>query len=455
MIRRDALRECSRGSLWLLPTASVIMALLAGVGLSRVEVGAQSPAAFQGTADDARNLLIGITGTMVTVIALLLGLAVVALQLSTTQFSPRLLRNFLRDRPNQVVLSVFVGTFAYAAGGLFNVGVSGGQRVDEYPRFAVTVAIVLLFLSLALLVYFADHLAHSLQVDHILRVVERNTLSIIAALPATEEPPTVPTQAVAVLAPTSGYVQVVHLDRLLAAATAHGVSVRLRPRVGEHITAGTPLAWIWPTPSKAATPPARSATSSSATFSAALDAAVRIGFERTLEQDPALGFRQLMDPACKALSPAVNDPYTAIQAIEHISVLFAALAARPAGPLVAHDATTGTTVAVPARTFAEHLSVGIGPIRRFGAAEPTVVRTLLRLLSTTLYACGEEPDRWDAIEAQMNLLTSAAERETVERADLAPVQAEADALRQALAARRADAAPREPADTASRPAPPT
>src|SRR5690242_17109061 len=158
MIRRDALREYSRGSLWLLPTASVIMALLAGVGLSRVEVGAQSPVAFQGTADDARNLLIGITGTMVTVIALLLGLAVVALQLSTTQFSPRLLRNFLRDRPNQVVLSVFVGTFAYAAGGLFNVGVSGGQRVDEYPRFAVTMAIVLLFVSLALLVYFADHL---------------------------------------------------------------------------------------------------------------------------------------------------------------------------------------------------------------------------------------------------------------------------------------------------------
>ena len=71
---------------------------------------------------------------MVTVIALLLGLAVVALQLSSTQFSPRLLRNFLRDRPNQIVLGVFVGTFAYSAAGLFTVGVSGGQRSDEFPR---------------------------------------------------------------------------------------------------------------------------------------------------------------------------------------------------------------------------------------------------------------------------------------------------------------------------------
>ena len=135
MIRRDALREYSRGSLWLLPTVSVIVALLLGALLSRINVRSGSPLAFQGTADDARALLIGITSTMVTVIALLLGLAVVALQLSSTQFSPRLLRNFLRDRPNQVVLSVFVGTFAYAAGGLFEVGVSAGERVDVFPRW--------------------------------------------------------------------------------------------------------------------------------------------------------------------------------------------------------------------------------------------------------------------------------------------------------------------------------
>src|SRR4051794_26866650 len=117
MMRRDALPEYIRGSLWVLPTACVFVALLLGSLLSLVNVGPDSPLAFQGTADDARSLLSGITGTMVTVIALLLGLAVVALQLSSTQFSPRLLRNFLRDRPNQVVLGVFVGTFAYAAAG--------------------------------------------------------------------------------------------------------------------------------------------------------------------------------------------------------------------------------------------------------------------------------------------------------------------------------------------------
>jgi hypothetical protein len=84
--------------------------------MSSVRVGSRSPLAFQGTPDDARTLLFGITGTMITVIALLLGLAVVALQLPSTQFSPQLPRNFLRDRPNQVVLSAFVATFAYSAG---------------------------------------------------------------------------------------------------------------------------------------------------------------------------------------------------------------------------------------------------------------------------------------------------------------------------------------------------
>jgi uncharacterized membrane protein len=180
-MRRDAVREYVRGSLWVLPTACVFGALALGAVLSQIDVGPDSPLAFQGTADDARALLSGITGTLVTVIALLLGLAVVALQLSSTQFSPRLLRNFLRDRPNQVVLGVFVGTFAYSAGGLFTVGISSGERSAEFPRFAVSVAVALLFLSLALLIFFADHLAHSIQVDSIMRVVERGTLPVIGA----------------------------------------------------------------------------------------------------------------------------------------------------------------------------------------------------------------------------------------------------------------------------------
>ena len=367
---------------------------------------------------------------MVTVIALLLGLAVVALQLSSTQFSPRLLRNFLRDRPNQIVLGVFVGTFTYSAAGLFTVGISNGQRIDVFPRFAVTVAIALLFLSLALLVFFADHLAHSIQVDSVMRVVERTTLPVIHGLDkAGDSAPDVPDSATRVPASSSGYVQVVHINQLLAAAASQHVHIRLCARVGEHVIMGAALAWAWTISTAEPAPDAD-------TLVARVRASVRIGFERTLEQDPGFGLRQLIDAACKALSPAVNDPYTAVQAVEHLSVLFAALAARPLGTHVARDPTTTATVTVPARTFAEHLALGTGLVRRYGAGEPTVVQALLRMLSAALRATGDDPEQWSAIEAEASLLMIDVERETAQPADLAIVHTEAAILRAALDLRR-------------------
>jgi len=432
VIRRDVLREYSRGSLWLLPVVAVVVSVALGAVLSRIDVNPGSLLAFQGTADDARNLLIGISSTMVTVIALLLGLAVVALQLSSTQFSPRLLRNFLRDRPNQIVLAVFVGTFGYSAAGLFEVGVSGGERVTEFPRFAVTVAVGLLFLSLGLLVFFADHLAHSIQVDQVLRVVERSTLEVITTLPTGGEPtPLPPPDAHVVVASASGYIQVVYVTELLKTAVAQRVHVRLRPRVGEHLVAGSPLAWVWPAEGDQ---PALT-DGASRSVDAAVTAAVRIGFERTLEQDPGLGMRQLCDAACKALSPAINDPYTAIQAIEHLTVLYAALAVQPPGEIV--GCAQGRVVAIPTRSFAEHLALGVGLIRRYGAAEPTVVTALLRLLDTTLAACGRAPEQRAAIVEQADLLVSAATREVAEPADLALVHAQRAILEAALEARPA------------------
>src|SRR4051794_8875331 len=136
MRSREAFREYATGSLWVLPGISAVLALVVGFILSRIHVGPGSPLAFPGTADDARNLLSMATGTVVTVIALVLGLTVVALQLSSTQFSPRLLRSFLRDLPTQVVLSTFVATFAYSAAGLYPVGLSAGGPPGGVPRLA-------------------------------------------------------------------------------------------------------------------------------------------------------------------------------------------------------------------------------------------------------------------------------------------------------------------------------
>jgi uncharacterized membrane protein len=420
VVRRDAVAEYLRGSLWAVPSVVALFALVAGLVLSHVPIPTDSVLAFQGTADDARSLLIGIASTMVTVIALLLGLAVVALQLSSTQFSPRLLRNFLRDRPNQLVLGVFVGTFVYSAAGLFTVGVAAGSRIEDYPRLAVSIAIVLMFISLALLVFFADHLAHSIQVDRIMRVAEGHALAVIESDGLQAEPP--PAWAIPVPAPRSGYVQTVDAVSLAADAARAGLAgVRLVPRVGAYVVAGTPFALVW-----ASTPEApRPRVADAARLVAA---AVRMGWERTFEQDPGFGVRQLVDIACKALSPAVNDPYTGVQATEHLAVLFAAMAAVPGGDRVVR--TGETVVVVPRRTFAQHLALGCGLIRRYGAAEPTVAQALLRMLAVCAHLGRAE--HLSAIGDEAALIVAATERAGLLPADVEVVRGEAAVLQRVL-----------------------
>lgn len=159
-------------SLW------ALVALVAGAALSLVVIdpgSALAPLAFQGIAGDAGALLTTIASTVVTVIAVVLGLTVVALQLSLTQFSPRLLRSFLRDRATQRVLSVYLATFTYSAAGLYTVGVS----------------------------------PHSIQIDAITTEVQRSTLAVVQIKPGTVEDPTpqAPAWAVAVASTRSGYIR--------------------------------------------------------------------------------------------------------------------------------------------------------------------------------------------------------------------------------------------------------
>jgi uncharacterized membrane protein len=420
-VHETGTRDYLKGALWVYPAVAVVLALLAGAGLSAITVSPDSrlePFLFQGTADDARTLLIGISGTMMSVIALVLGLTLVALQLSSTQFSPRLLRNFLRDRVNQLVLSVFVATFVYSTAGLYTVGVRHGQRVDDYPRLAVTLALALLFASLMVLVYFVHHVAHSIQVDEVMSTVERTTMQVIAHdLPTrgVEQitPPEPPVWAVAVPSYRSGYVQTLHSAPLLEAAIADGVVAEIVPMVGEHVIKGAPLAWIWRTSPEQPAPDVPH-------FVQPVHDAVRIGYERTSEQDVALGVRQLADIAVKALSPAVNDPYTAIQALEHLSVVLASLAARPLGCVLRYDDGGALRVVVPGRDLAYYVELATGQIRRYGADEPRVARALLRVLGSTGRFCLDDAGR-AVIARHVRLVMEAAERGIAQAADLEPV----------------------------------
>ena len=426
MWSREGLREYVGGALWVWPSIASIVALVLGLAVSQISISPQSPLAplaFQGTADDARGLLTTISSTVVTVIALVLGLTVVALQLASTQFSPRLLRNFLRDRSTQLVLSVFMATFVYSTAGLFTVGLSEGSRTERFPRLAVSGAMILLFASLAMVVYFADHLAHSIQIDAVTTRAEKGAVEVVHDQLGTveESRPEPPPWAVPLVALRSGYIQTAHPQAFLPLASRHGVSVALRHRVGEHVITGTPLALMW-------APSATDAVPDAQMFSRALNDVINIGFERTLQQDITFGMRQLVDVACKALSPAINDPYSAVQAIDHLSVIFCAMAVRPLGDDVARDPKSGSMVLVPGRRFGEYLTVLCGMIRRYGASEPIVCLALLRLLGSCAALIGDDPARRSAIEKQVLLIVQDAELKIAQREDFLPVQTAAEAI---------------------------
>jgi uncharacterized membrane protein len=163
----------------------------------------------------------------------------------------------------------------------------------------------------------------------------------------------------------SGYIQTVHPLLLLPLVSDADVTICLRYRVGEHVVAGTVIGWVW-APSPLDPPPAAER------FEVAVDADVRIGFERTIEQDIGFGIRQQIDIGCKALSPAVNDPYTAVQALDHLAV-------RPVGHRVLTGPGGRGRVVVPGNTFADYIVFIGGLFGRYGSSDLIVMLALLRL----------------------------------------------------------------------------
>lgn len=405
-----------------MPTAAVAVSLVLGAVLSQVAIDRDSAFGrllFRGDADAARELLIVVSATMITVTGLVFSLTVVALQLSSTQFSPRLLRSFLRDRGTQVVLSIFVSTFAYAMAGLYTVGRTvGGERY--VPALAITGALFLALGSVVAFVWYLHHLAHSIQIDDVMRRLEKTTLGVVrrgsfggAGTPV-DELPRPPPGAIPVAVPASGYVQAAFPDAVVGPAAAMGITVGYCCTVGDHVVAGSQVAWVWG--ERASEPEAAEIAGSG----------LRVGFERTFEQDAAFGIRQLVDISLRAMSPAINDPYTAVQAVQRVTVVLCAVIAERPGPEVWMDHTGAVRVALPGPDLGDYLDLACGQLRRVAAHEPHVVVALLSMLTEVEQRTLTDQDRSD-VRRQVDLLKADARRATLQPADLAPVEAAAKA----------------------------
>ncbi|HEX4017562.1 MAG TPA: DUF2254 domain-containing protein [Frankiaceae bacterium] len=455
MRRRSASRrrwavvvDALRTQLWPIPAAGVALAVALGVGLTRLDsrIDRRLPNGltdylFTGGADAARSVLGAIAGSLITVTSLTFSLTVVTLQLASSQFSPRLLRTFSRDRFVHVTLGLFLATFVYALTVLRTVRSSGGGRALFVPQLSVTVAYLLALASVLFLVLFLAHLARQIRVETMLRNVhtEAEQTAAVMLVPRGDgddegPPPRPPPNARPVLAKASGFLTSIDELELLAAAEATRAVIQVDRMPGSLVVEGTPVAFVWVLPGAEPLSDGQFETVNSRTGEA-----VHMGFERTAAQDVAFALRQLTDVANKALSPGINDPTTAVHALGHSSALLCALTRYQLGDRLLRDPAGGVRVVLRRPNLPALLELAMGQPRRYGAADPDVLCALFWLLRALAW-CSAVPVHRDAVAAQLRRLHATVDEQAFdadERSRLSDCSAEVqDALQGAWRAAR-------------------
>jgi uncharacterized membrane protein len=391
-----------RASLWFWPSVAALAALCVTLLLLPVRPEEGTPwalVAWPGNAESASILLQVVATALMAATTLTFSLTVVALQLASQQFSPRLLREFARDRFTQGVLALLVSTFVVAL-----TGIRGVDTEHRVPVLVVALAFVLAICSALALLTFVGHIVRSLRVDTMMVAVHEEAVATIAeAYPDYGDRSRVPAAGLPgqeggtlVVAQRSGFVRVVRGDRLVRSARQAGIFMLLGIRPGDHVVEGTPIASVWADD--------RSASIDHAAVSHMIHAATELGFERTIEQDVALGLRQLTDIAVKAISPGINDPITAAHAVGYCGDILVRLQGRHLGPQQHDDSDGVPRVVLPDRDHRYYLDLVCAPVRRFGRGEPLVLTALLRMLRDCAVAARDEEQRSELLaQAQLVL----------------------------------------------------
>jgi len=404
-----------RSSFWFLP---VLMAC-AAVALAFSTVALEEPTqewlrarwgwSFGGGAEGASAVLSTIAGSMITIAGVVFSMTLVALSLTSSQFGPRMLRSFMRDQTTQLVLGTFVSTFLYCLMVLRTV-----RRTEEMlfvPQISVSVGVLLAVLSVGVLIYFIHHVSVSIQANEIVARVSAELLQGIDRLfPAeigggtrdAECPPPdddflerFEAGAGTVPAGRDGYVRFIDGDALMTLAVAKDVVLRIERKPGHYVVAGHPLVLVEP----------RDRIDESLVESIQL--AFAIGNQRTSGQDIEFAIHQLVEIALRALSPGLNDPYTAIVCLDHLSSALCRLAdLAPPSPW-RHDAEGRLRLIAPPMSFPGIVDAALNEIRQNGRDNVAVTMRLLETIAVVARSVRREEDR-AALQRHAEMVTRGA-----------------------------------------------
>jgi uncharacterized membrane protein len=400
-------REYLRNALWFLPLTFTAIAFALGLTANAVDHQAaiSGNAVVTRDAEDLRSLVSTIAVSLLTFLGVVFSITIVAFQLASSQFSPRILRNFVQDRVTQITLALFLATFAYCLLVLSAIDTPAAGLSDQVPALGGYLAIGFAFACLLTFMAFVHNIVQSLRISELIERVTMETRRAIddnfptesryvhtdAELPTGE-----PTARVGL--GQAGVVRSLELDRLIDLARAHHTVIRLRHMVGDYLAEGEDVIECF---------------SGTAPSTRELARAIDVGVDRSYRQDAAYGFRLLVDIAIRALSPAVNDPTTATQVIDRLVDLLRRIGSRPAPSGVYLDADGAVRLLRPLPQWSQYVDLAFTEIRRYGDDSPQISRRLQAAFDELLEAMPD--DRDGAIERQQHLL-----RQRVEAAVIDP-----------------------------------
>lgn len=412
-----SLRERLRDSFWFAPAAGLVVAFCLWWGLAELDhaivAHLKEERAYEEIGDllsfavDARTIVTTVSAAMMTFIGVVFSISLVAVQMASGQLTPRLVRIFVRSRISKLTLTVFLATFAFSL--LVLTSYEGGtdpdpRRVTSVPLLQSLLTLGLVGLSLLLFVAYVSATLRLMQVGPVLDHIARESLRALARHSGGpgERPPLGPATAEMTYRGRAGVLREVHVARLVRVAERHGTVLRLLPRTGDFVVPGTPIL---------------SVHGGAAPSSRALGRTLFVGVDRALYQDPAFGLRQLSDIALRALSPAVNDPTTAVQCLDRIVQFLSAAADLPLGPLLHRDRRGEVRLVQDVPGWTDLVDLAFEEIRGCATGSPQVTRRLLAAFDDLVLLAPQE--RRAAVRRHRALLVQAVERTVPAAADRA------------------------------------
>jgi uncharacterized membrane protein len=428
-------REVLRTNLWLVPAVEVIAAIALFAGTLALDRAAYNgdftvPAwVISGTADAARQILTSIAAAVITVVGVVFSIILVTLTLASTQFGPRMLRNFIRDRGTQLTLGTFVATFVYAV--LVLVSIGPGARGDFVPHIGVTVTLALMVADMVVLIYFIHHTATAIQLPQVIASIANDLAEAIETqgggderpgqAPAPESGPSsaellsrMEAAGGVVKATDSGYVQFIRLRSLVRFAEQANAVIILNHRPGHFIVEGHPIGTVWP-------------PEAAARVNEALGRAHATGPYRTLTQDVSFGIDQLVEIAIRALSPAVNDTFTAMTCVDWLGDNLCKIV-RNWHPIRVHRDDHGFIRVIAAQPSYERLvQRSFEKIRQASMGMPAIMIRQLDAIAEIMTETSGPGQRRVLLE-QAEMIQRASERSVSEEADRVDVRRSYDAV---------------------------